>query len=179
MDTATMLQTDRLLLRPLTTRDAEDLALYAGDPDVAGMTARIPHPYTITEAFRWVASIGPNEFVRAVVCDGSLIGVVAFSRQAEENDSAEIGYWLGKPYWGRGFATEAAGEVCRFCFECAGVRRLTSSHFIENRASRNVLLKLGFREAGRGKAWCEARQLELDAIQYDLVRRNLKRPSRR
>lgn len=172
------LTTPRLRLRPLTTRDAETIAEYAGDIDVSSMTARIPHPFSITAAFHWIADLGAEEFVRAIVHDTTLVGVVAFAPHAENPAAAELGYWLGKRFWGQGFATEAAHAVCSHCF-ASGLQLLTSSHFIENTASRNVLQKLGFRETGTGRVWCDARLKVLDSITYDLTRRGLKRlPSR-
>lgn len=174
MSAGVVLRTTRLLLRPLTTRDAEDLALLANDLDVARMTARIPHPYTVTEAFRWVASIEDEEFVRAIVLDSLLVGVVGVAVDDVDEECAEIGYWLGKPYWMNGYATEAAHALCCYSFDVERLARLTSSHFVGNEGSRNVLLKLGFRAIGQRRVWCEARQQELDAISYELSRRRFR-----
>ncbi|MFM1816568.1 MAG: hypothetical protein RLZ98_3263 [Pseudomonadota bacterium] len=173
------LQTARLLLRPLTTRDAEAVALHAGDFDVARMTARIPHPYSITEAFRWISSIAEEEFVRGIAYEGDIVGVAAYARDGENASEAEIGYWIGKPFWGQGIATEAAHAVALHAFDDAGLKRLTSSHFTDNPASGNVLRKLGFRQTGKCKVWCQARLQEIEAVQYDLVRRRLKRLRKR
>ena len=99
------IKTARLRLRPLTPSDAGDIATLAGDWDVARMTGRIRHPYSLVDADQWISKLSDDEFVRGVELDGKLIGAVGYV--PNEDGSAEIGYWIGKPYWGHGFATEA------------------------------------------------------------------------
>src|SRR5688572_23023051 len=96
--------TRRLVLRELADSDAPRLALLAGDWDVARMTARIPFPYSEALAREWMDTLGTDEFVRVVEHKGALVGAVGYV--AGEDGSAEIGYWIGKPWWGAGFATE-------------------------------------------------------------------------
>ena len=105
------MRSPRLTYRPIDARDAGRIAVLAGDWDVARMTSRIPHPYSLIDADLWIASIGDDEFVRGVERDGELIGAVGYI--SGEPEQAEIGYWIGKPWWGNGYATEAAGTLMK------------------------------------------------------------------
>jgi RimJ/RimL family protein N-acetyltransferase len=153
----------RLSYRPLEAADASRIAALAGEWDIARMTSRIPHPYSLVDADLWIASIDGEEFVRGVELDGNLIGAVGY---IEGEGHAEIGYWIGKPWWGNGFATEAARALMEHCFRVIGYRRLTCGHFIDNPASARVIAKLGFRRIGEGSLWCEARQSEVETVRY-------------
>ena len=77
-----------------------------------------------------------------------------------------MGYWIGKPWWGNGFATEAARALMDYCFSECGIRRLMCGHFVDNAASAHVIAKLGFRRVGNGTQWCEARKSEVETIRY-------------
>ncbi len=158
------MRSQRLSYRPLNVRDAGRVAVLAGDWDVARMTSRIPHPYSLIDADLWIASIGDDEFVRGVEQDGTLIGAIGYI--AADARQAEIGYWIGKPWWGHGYATEAARTLIDYCFSAGGFRRLTCGHFIDNPASARVIAKLGFRRIGDGSQWCEARKGEVATVRY-------------
>jgi RimJ/RimL family protein N-acetyltransferase len=129
------------------------------------MTSRIPHPYSLIDADLWIGSIGDDEFVRGVEHGGELIGAVGYIES--EGEQAEIGYWIGKPYWGHGFATEAARALIEHCFSERKFRKLTCGHFIDNPASARVIAKLGFRRVGDGSQWCEARKTEVGTVRYE------------
>jgi RimJ/RimL family protein N-acetyltransferase len=154
----------RLTYRPLDYSDAARITHLAGDWDIARMTARIPHPYTLTQAHQWIGSLEEGEVVRVVELDRELIGAVGYIPNAD--GSAEIGYWIGRPWWGNGYATEAAEALVRFCFTEAGYSRLTCCHFVDNPASQRIIRKLGFRVTGPCKAWCEARGAEVATVRY-------------
>ncbi len=158
------MRSPRLSYRPIDARDAGRIATFAGDWDVARMTSRIPHPYSLIDADLWIASIGDDEFVRGIEKDGELIGAVGYI--TGEPGEAEIGYWIGKPWWGNGYATEAARTLMQHCFRDVGFRQLTCGHFIDNLASAHVIKKLGFRRIGDGAQWCEARQSEVPTVRY-------------
>ena len=155
----------RLTFRELRESDAERIAYLAGDWDIARMTARIPYPYSEPQAHEWLRGIEPGEFVRAIELKGELIGAVGYMPASD--GSAEIGYWIGRPWWGKGYATEAAQALIRYCFGPAGFSRLTCCHSIDNPASARVIAKLGFRRLGPAKAWCEARGAEIDTVLYE------------
>jgi RimJ/RimL family protein N-acetyltransferase len=161
------IKTRRLALREIADSDVPDIARLAGDWDVARMTARIPFPYSEALAREWMNTIGNGEFVRMVAHEGQLVGAVGYV--GNDDGSAEIGYWIGKPWWGMGFATEAASALVRHCFTVAGFRRLTCCHFVDNPASQRVIEKLGFRPRDMTTAWCDARQAEIATQSYELL----------
>jgi RimJ/RimL family protein N-acetyltransferase len=158
------MRSQRLSYRPLQAADASRIATLAGEWEIARMTSRIPHPYSLVDADLWIASIGNGEFVRGVEHDGALIGAVGYIESEERQ--AEIGYWIGKPWWGHGFATEAARALVAHCFGAGGFHRLTCGHFVDNPASARVIAKLGFRRIGKGSQWCEARHSEVETVRY-------------
>lgn len=164
------IKTKRLILRPLESADAERIAELGGDWDVASMTARMPYPYTVAAAHQWIGGLDAGEKVYGIELDGKLIGVTGFT-PAPDRRSAEIGYWLGKAYWGQGFATEAARAVVTHCFRNEGFQRITCGHFVDNPASARVIEKLGFVQTGSGIWWCEARRIDTEAVRYELVKR--------
>lgn len=163
-----MIKSKRLKFRTFSPSDAPSIAALAGDWDIARMTARIPYPYTVAQAEHWVATLPECEFVRAVILDGHLIGAVGY--YPCDDGSAEIGYWIGKPWWGQGYATEAANALVRHCFSKIRFGRLTCCHFVDNPASARVIAKLGFKEVGACKAYCEARRRDVETIRYELRR---------
>jgi ribosomal-protein-alanine N-acetyltransferase len=168
MERDCQMRSARLTYRPLAGADASRVAALVGDWDIARMTSRIPHPYSLVDADLWIASLGVDEFVRGVELDGALIGAVGYIEG--KSGEAEIGYWIGKPWWGRGFATEAARTLVAYCFAPGRFRRLTCGHFIDNPASGRVIAKLGFRRIGKGAQWCEARQAEVEIVRYAMRR---------
>ena len=147
-------ETQRLVLRPLGLDDARDVQALAGDFAIADTTARIPHPYEDGMAEAWIAGLAEalrphSESVFGIEegASGRFIGTVGLVSPGEDGD-AELGYWIGRPYWNRGFATEAARVVVDFGFEFVGCARLHANHFSRNPASGRVLQKLGFRHGG-------------------------------
>jgi ribosomal-protein-alanine N-acetyltransferase len=162
------MKTERLRLRPLTARDTKRIAALAGDWDVASMTARIPYPYSPELAEQWIGGLADGEIVRGIERRANLIGVCGYL--PDSHGSAELGYWIGKPWWGHGFATEAARAIVEHCFASAGFERVTCGHFIDNPASGKVIAKLGFQFIGADRLWCEARQSEVETLRYELRR---------
>ena len=162
------MKTKRLTLRPLEDRDAPRIVALAGDWAVASMTARIPYPYDETHSHQWISGLDDGEFVRGIEFDGELIGAVGYFHDAD--GVAEIGYWIGQPWWGRGFATEAASMLVRYCFTNGGMSRIVCCHFADNPASQRVIEKLGFTTTGTCKAYCEARRSDVATVRYEMRR---------
>ena len=158
------MRTNRLTLRPLQHDDAERIAVLGGDWDVASMTGRIPYPYSAEAAQHWLAGVAHGEVVFGIWHGRDLIGLCGYSPQAD--GSAELGYWIGKPFWGQGYATEAARALMNFGFSKGRVKRFTCCHFADNPASQRVIAKLGFKSLGPSTGWCEARKTELPALKY-------------
>jgi RimJ/RimL family protein N-acetyltransferase len=155
--------TERLRLRPFRKSDAADFTRLAGDWAVASMTSDIPHPLSQAQAMAWLRP-GRGEVRFAIELDGRLIGGVGFYRR--RSGAAELGFWLGRPWWGRGYATEATRAVVRHGFQACRLPGFTSSHFADNRASAGVLGKLGFEPVGRGIIGCAARGCDVEALTY-------------
>lgn len=161
------LATDRLLLRPFAKTDARVFAHLAGDWDVARMTSDIPHPLPADVAARWLKPVaGDTRF--AIELDGQLIGGAGYYCRLAR--VGELGFWLGRPFWGRGLAKEAARAVVAHGFTEGGLTAMSSSHFIDNPASARVIAHLGFQQAGRERLWSPARGVDVDAITYWLDR---------
>jgi RimJ/RimL family protein N-acetyltransferase len=171
------MRTKRLTLRPLKDEDAKAIAVLAGDWDIARMTSRIPYPYSEALAHQWISGLETGEFVRGIVLEDELIGVIGYL--PGDDGSAEIGYWIGKPWWGRGYATEAAEALIRYCFRRVRLGRVICAHFVDNPASARVIAKLGFRLVGPGKAWCDARRREVETLKYERLRPTMVLPWRR
>jgi [ribosomal protein S5]-alanine N-acetyltransferase len=155
--------TERLLLRPFRRGDAKEFTRLAGDWGVASMTSDIPHPLSEDEARGWLRP-GRREVRFAIELDGRLIGGAGYYQR--RSGTAELGFWLGREWWGRGYATEATSAVLRYGFEVRRLPGFTSSHFVDNKASANVLRKLGFEPVGRGRIICTARGEEVEAVTY-------------
>ena len=175
-----LIRTPRLKLRPLSEADLGEIAHLAGDWAIASMTARIPYPYTPHDARQWLYGLEEGEFVRAITMaeEDRLLGITGFLPTSDRL-AAEIGYWVGRPYWGQGIATEAARAIVEHCFVSVGFAKLTCCHFSDNAASARVIEKLGFTPTGSCSCWCEAHRVEAPAEQYELPRRGWLQKRRR
>ena len=154
MRSAPPLLTERLLLRSFTLEDAADVQRLAGDRDIAATLANMPHPYEDGMAEKWIRScyekFEKNEalnFAITLITEKNLIGGIAL-RLDQKNERAELGYWIGKPYWNRGYATEAAKAMVAYSFEVLKLNRIYAYHFTRNPASGRVLEKVGMRYEG-------------------------------
>jgi RimJ/RimL family protein N-acetyltransferase len=182
------LRTTRLLLRPFAHEDIPTIARLAGTREVSSMTANIPHPYTERDARDFLARAS-DEFqsgqsmtfaicvspagevspARDVSATRELIGAVGLIL-APAHHRAELGYWIGVPFWGNGFATEAAGAVVAFGFETLGLHRIYAFRFAENVASGRVLTKIGMRHEGRSREHVKKWDRFIDLENYGLLR---------
>ena len=142
-----MLETERLIIRPWRESDADDLYTYASDPEVGPPAGWPPHTSVENsrEIIRTVLS-APDTFAVCLKENGKPIGSIGFHRNdfAEQDDEYELGYWIGKPFWGQGLITEASREMLRYAFENLGVNRIWCGYYDGNEKSRRVQEKLGF-----------------------------------
>ncbi|MCJ2015062.1 GNAT family N-acetyltransferase [Methylobacterium sp. J-076] len=171
------IETRRLWLRWPTACDADSLQSLAGDEAVAETTARIPHPLdrAAVDAFV-VASRAANlagTGLTLALCErsrpGRAIGMIEIARGAD-SAVAQLGYWLGRPYWGAGLMTEAADALVHAWFAWTPATRLDASARVANPASRRVLEKAGFVRTGRGPAGVPARGGAGEADRFRLER---------
>ncbi|MBO0765256.1 MAG: GNAT family N-acetyltransferase [Hyphomicrobiaceae bacterium] len=160
--------THRLVLRPFRRSDAKEFTRLAGDWSVASMTSDIPHPLSEGQARGWLKP-GRREVRFAIELEGRLIGGAGYYQR--RSGTAELGFWLGREWWGRGYATEATRAVVHYGIEVKRLPGFTSSHFVDNNASAGVLRKLGFEPTGRGRIICTARGYEVEAVTYWLPAR--------
>lgn len=148
------LTTARLVLRPFILADAPCVQRLAGDRAIADTTLAIPHPYPDGAAEKWIATHAPGfaegtqaTFAITLPPEGTLAGAAGLTI-SPGLAQAELGYWIAVPFWGRGFATEAARAVVDFGFEKLGLHRIQARHFTRNPSSGRVLQKLGMRLGG-------------------------------
>ena len=142
-----ILQTKRLILRPWSENDAEELYKYASDPEVGPPAGWPPHTSVENslEIIRTVLS-APETYAVCLKENGKPIGSVGLHRNdlAERDDEYELGYWIGKPFWGQGLIPEASRELLRYAFEDLGMNRIWCGYYDGNEKSRRVQEKLGF-----------------------------------
>ena len=147
------IETQRLLLRPWREEDLEDLYAYARDPQVGPGAGWKPHE-SIRESQQILKTVlmVPEVWALELRETGRPIGSIGLHRDRKRNLPAsvvrEIGYWLGRPYWGRGFMPEAVRAVLDYAFAKLQLELVSCSHFPDNDASRRVIEKLGFRYEG-------------------------------
>jgi len=178
------LQTDRLVLREFTMDDASDVQRLVGEWEVARTLLVVPHPYEDGMAEEWIATYRPayeagERVTWAVVLrdEGALVGTITLHLHPR-HDNAEIGYWIGRPYWGCGYATEAAREVVRHGFEELGLLRIHSSHFGSNHASGKVMRKVGMSYEGTRPEHYKKWEAYEDRVDYGLLARDWRKIKR-
>src|SRR5436190_5392448 len=135
-------------IRSWRTSDIEPLVRYANNRKIAmNLRDRFPHPYTKADGQRFIRAMrhADPETAFAVVVDGEAAGGIGFVLQQDvDRASAEIGYWLGEPFWGRGITTEALVAVTGHVIDRHGVTRVFAVPFAHNTASCRVLEKAGY-----------------------------------
>lgn len=163
-----VLETKRLILRAPQLGDAKAVAALANDKRIAENTRRLPHPYTQSDAEDFIASPQGGEIAFLIARhDDTVIGACGIATHnapyvaVHEEAAPEIGYWLGVPYWGRGYATEAVRALVDFAFTELDHDLLQAGARVTNPASRRILEKCGFQWTGVGL--CRIRALASSA----------------
>ena len=167
-----MLKTRRLTLRQPKLDDAERLAHYLNNFGVAGNLSRVPYPYRLADAKAWLRTWRPDrpaaETGFTIDLEGEgLIGHVGFHT---DDQGTVIGYWLGEPYWNRGFMTEACAAALSWYFDATPAPAIASGVFAFNKASLAIQKRLGFTETGTTYRLCLARGEEVRHIDTELTR---------
>ena len=164
-------------LRSFREEDAPEIARHANNRNVSmRLRDRFPHPYTLDDARKWIASAQDKDPERnfAITVNDLPVGSVGLELQDDvERCSAEVGYWLGESYWGRGIATEAVSGLTRFAFEAYDLERLFAVVDVSNPGSRRVLEKAGFRREGLMRRSAIKNGIVCDRFLYAIIREDL------
>lgn len=142
------------ILRPWRMEDADSAAAYANDEELAGnLRDAFPFPYTRADAEAYITACiqadKAQQYCCAIECGGKAVGSIGFFLQQDvARKSAEIGYWLGRPFWGQGVMTAAVKQLCGIAFEQYRLARLYAEPFARNLGSQRVLEKAGFHLEG-------------------------------
>lgn len=165
---APMLETPRLRLRQPAERDIPAIIAIAGDWEVARRLARMPHPYTLADARFFLDRVVTSESTWAITVADAMIGCVGLAPLPD--GSRELGYYVGRPWWGRGYASEAAGAIVAHAFGTLGLDIVHSGHFADNPASGRVLTKIGFEVTGTGERPNMAAGRPMPSVEMRLTR---------
>ena len=163
-------------MRPFSLGDAPAVQELAGERDIADTTMNIPHPYEDGMAEEWINGHEPGykdgEMAMFAIVNRDetvLVGAIGFQVD-RDHDRAELGYWIGKPFWNHGYATEAAIAMLAFGFDQLGLNRIQAGHLARNPSSGRVMQKAGMvREGTARQAVIKWGQYE-DLVSYGIVR---------
>lgn len=171
-----VIRTERLTLRPFDLEDAEDVRRLAGSKAIADTTARVPHPYEAGMAEEWIRTHArlfrrKKAVIYAVTRrdSGRLVGAIGLELHMAD-ERAELGYWIGRRYWNRGYATEAAEAVLMYGFIELGLRRIYAHHFRRNPSSGRVLRKIGMKREGILRKHFKKGERFEDLVFYGILR---------
>jgi RimJ/RimL family protein N-acetyltransferase len=161
-----IIETSRLILRPFNELDAARVAELAGEKVISDMTANIPHPYNLSDAVDWIRTHQDlfntgRCLVYALVLKNrnTLIGAVSLPRM--EEGEGVLGYWLGVPFWGAGYATEGSKALIEYARDNLGLNKLKVMHLTENERSKSVIGKLGATYVGTKTIQAQGRAREV------------------
>lgn len=176
MDHFPTLDTARLRLRELAAADIPTIVALAGEPAIADKTLNIPHPYREHDAIYWLhmayqGFASGQQYVFAIeqAKTAAFMGGIGLTLQPRFN-RAEVGYWLGVPYWGQGFATEALQAVLAFGFHTLHLHKILATHLTHNPASGRVMQKAGMHWEANLRQHVQKNGQYHDLVQYCLTR---------
>ncbi len=181
----TELGSKRLLLRPFVAADAAAVQRLANNRNIADTTLNIPHPYDESAAEEWIATHADKWKARELMVfavtdkkNHNFMGACSLTI-SERFERAEIGYWIGEPYWGQGYCTEAAELLLTFGFEELDLHRIHGSYLARNPASGRVMRKIGMQQEGVAREHAKKWDVFEDLVLCGLLRdewRNRKQP---
>ena len=167
------IETTRLRLRQPRLSDARQLAILADNWAVASMLSRMPYPYHETDAIKWIkrsrTDSTESAFVITLGDTNAVIGACGIG-PTTWTEGRQIGYWLGEPYWGRGYATEAAQAMATLAFDNPELTHLWCSCRVTNERSRGVIHNCGFQFHGAGLLFMRAANASIPVEHYCLDR---------
>lgn len=171
-----ILKTNRLSLEQPRVADIPNLLQYAGDEKVASTTLNMPHPYQEEHAIFWLNMANDGFQSKSKYIFGirlketdELIGGMGLHLTPQYN-RAELGYWVGVPFWNKGYATEAAGAILKFGFEALKINKIFATHLVENPSSGKVMIKNGMIKEGELKEHIKKGEVYQSVFQYRLTK---------
>lgn len=180
-----LLSGDLINLRPLKRADAESLHRYANNSVIARYLPRMPHPYSLEDAHKWIRHTRRKVRKREAYSfgmenreTGGIIGMTSLDNLRWDDLNAELGYWVARPFWRKGFATEAVMLILEFAFGTLGLKRVWALVIEPNEVSSHVLQKAGFTLEG---TWRKARRHGrkwVDIYSYGILREEFTRRNR-
>jgi ribosomal-protein-alanine N-acetyltransferase len=177
VSTRPTLRTARLLLGGFDLHDAAEVRRLAGAREIADTTLTIPHPYHLQDAVSWIelqnSDDGPRvsaDFAIRLLPQQQLIGSIGLRDIDSQHGQAELGFWIGKDWWGQGYAREAARAVIQFGFESLNLNRICAHHMTRNPASGRVLLAAGMQREGVLRQRVRKWGVYEDVVLYAVVR---------
>ena len=166
-------------LRPWQREDAPALRKVIDNKKVMDNLRDIPYPYSEQDAIDYLniilAADTNQTYAFAIVLEDKVIGNIgAFRQDNIHSKSAEIGYFIGEPYWGKGYGTQALEQICEYLFENTDLIRLYAEPFSHNKGSRRILEKVGFEQEGTLRSNAIKNGKIIDMVMYSLLREIIK-----
>ncbi len=164
------IETERLALRSVAEHDLDGIVAGIDDFEVSKMLARVPHPYRRSDAESFLAACRENGGRNIALTIRDSDGVVGGLGLTGLRTDRELGYWLARPAWGKGYATEAGRAFLAHLFHVEKLDVVRSGFFHDNPASRRVQNKLGFEQIGTNMVYCLARRRYIEHVDTLLTR---------
>ncbi len=176
MDPFPLITTPRLALGQLSYTDIPQIIAYAGDAKVSATTLNIPHPYREEDAVFWINSANSGfrdgtqyTFAIRLQATDEFIGGIGLKLQ-QAFDRGALGYWIGVPFWNKGYTTEAVAGLLCFGFDTLHLNKIYATHLVENPASSQVMIKNGMIKEGELKDHTKKDGVYQSLIQYRLTK---------
>ena len=159
----TEIHTDRLILRKaISEQEKISLVSQIGDWEVVKWLANAPYPYTDDDLEDYLLISDSNQFDLNIFLNNKLIGRVGLTLDGD--NYYDLGYWIGKDYWGKGYATESSKKLLEYVLDQLDSPKIKSGYFVGNFVSGNVLKKLGFKVVGIEKRYSVSNKKEMDLM---------------
>jgi ribosomal-protein-alanine N-acetyltransferase len=175
------LNTERLIIRPLSESDAPDIYKNVKEYDIAKWAINIPHPYPKDGAIKYIKQTKElmkkglsYELAIQIESTKEVLGVISLMKVDRRHKNAELGYWVGKKFWNRGIATEAVSKVMEFGFQMLNLERIYAKCFHNNEASRKVMEKVGMKLEGKFRHEVFKENKFIDTLYYGILKEEWK-----
>jgi RimJ/RimL family protein N-acetyltransferase len=159
----TEIHTDRLILRKaISGQEKISLVSQIGDWEIVKWLVNVPYPYTYDDLEDYLLISDSNQFDLNIFLGNQLIGRVGLTLDGD--NYYDLGYWIGKDYWGKGYATESSKKLLEYVLDKLDSPKIKSGYFVDNFSSWNVLKKLGFKEVRVEKRYSVSNKKEMDLM---------------